>query len=218
VAFPGKPYFNAAKSMDVFLNGLGENEKVGTKTVEHLTKYRSKRFFFFVHFAEPDHAGHSHGENSQQYTDAMKSDDAWTGRIIAKLKELGIYDKTLVYVTADHGFDEGRTTHSNAPYIFLATNDPKVNRNGDRMDIAPTILKRFDLNLSKIEPSIDGVPLDEPTSVRLTCSILAFHRQWVSCLIAPIPIASRPCATVLRSNHTMNKFSLDEPREILTAR
>jgi len=161
VAYPGKPYFNAARNMDMFLNGLGENEKVGMTAIQNLEKHKDKRFFFFIHFAEPDHAGHAYGENSQQYTDGIRSDDDWTGRIIAKLKALGLYDKTLVYVTADHGFDEGKTSHSNAPYVFLATNDPKVNRNGDRADITPTILKRFGLDLSRLQPPLDGTPLDE---------------------------------------------------------
>lgn len=181
VAFPGKPYFNASKHMDLFLNGLGENEKVGTTAIQNLEKYKDKRFFFFIHFAQPDHVGHAYGENSRQYTDGIKSDDEWTGKIVAKLKELGLYDKTLVYITADHGFDEGKTTHSNAPYVFVATDDPKINRNGDRADITPTILKRFGLDLSKIEPPLDGTPLDEPAYVRVTClgSSAAIFSGWV---------------------------------------
>ena len=39
-----------------------------------------------------------------------------------KLKELQLCDKTLIYVTADHGFDEDRKGHADAPYFFLATN------------------------------------------------------------------------------------------------
>ena len=170
VTYPGKPYFYTKNYVDTFLNGLNKNERVGAVTLENLEKYREKQFFFFIHFAEPDHAGHAHGENSREYTEAVKSDDEWTGKIVAKLRELGLYEKTLVYITADHGFDEGKTTHSNAPFVFLATNDPRVNRNGDRADITPTILKRFSLDLSKIEPPLDGIPLDEPANVRRTHS------------------------------------------------
>lgn len=164
VAFPGKPYFYSKDHMDMFLNGLGENEKVGATALENLEKYKNRRFFFFIHFAYPDHSGHKYGENSQEYTNAIISDDDWTGRIIDRLKQLDLYSKTLVYVTADHGFDEGKTSHSYAPFVFLATNDPKVNRNGDRADIAPTILERFGIDFSKIEPPLDGRPLDEPAA------------------------------------------------------
>jgi hypothetical protein len=166
VVAPGKPYFHTKDHMDMFVNGLLENEKVGTMALENLEQCKDKRFLFFVHFAEPDHSGHAHGENSQEYSDALKLDDEWTGKIIAKLKELGLYDKTLVYVVVDHGFNEGTKGHSYAPYVFLATNDKKVNRAGVREDIAPTVLKRFGLDLSKIAPPLDGIPLDEPAPVR----------------------------------------------------
>ncbi len=159
---PGKPYFHTKDHMDVFINGLSENEKVGLAALGYLDKYKDQRFFFFVHFAEPDHAGHQHGENSKEYNDAIISDDEWTGRIVAKLKELGLYEKTLIYVTADHGFDEGQKSHSDAPYVFLATNDPKVMRRGERCDITPTILDRLGMDLTKTEPPVDGHPLTKP--------------------------------------------------------
>jgi len=166
VLVPGKPYFNTKDHMDSFVNGLQTNERVGTMALENLEKCRNQRFLFFVHFAEPDHAGHAHGENSQEYSDAIKLDDEWTGKIVAKLKDLGLYEKTLVYVVVDHGFDEGRSGHGYAPFVFLATNDKKVNRDGAREDIAPTVLKRFGVDLSKIEPQLDGIALDEPAPER----------------------------------------------------
>jgi hypothetical protein len=159
---PGSPYYNMYTALDVWEFGLMEDEKVGTRAIELLEKYKDKPFFFFVHFASVDHQGHKFGENSKEYNDALISNDLWTGKIIEKLKSLGLYDKTLFFVTADHGFDEGKTTHSNAPHIFLATNDKKVMRNGLRQDIAPTILERFGLDISKFEPPLDGVPLTRP--------------------------------------------------------
>lgn len=166
VEVPGKPWYNAKRRMDSFVNGLRLNETVAIMAMQALEKCRDKRFFFFVHFAEPDHAGHRWGENSQEYTDAIKLDDLWTGKLIARLKELGLYDKTLVYIVADHGFNEGERGHRYAPYVFLATNDKSVIRNGAREDIAPSILKRFGMDLSKIEPKLDGIPLDEPAPER----------------------------------------------------
>jgi predicted AlkP superfamily pyrophosphatase or phosphodiesterase len=166
VQMRGGPYLNAKDQIDLFDKGLIVNEKVGAAVIDQLEKCKDKRFFIFVQFIQPDKAGHKYGENSQEYFDGIKSDDLWTGRIIDKLKDLHIYRQTLVYVTADHGFDIGKKSHSYAPYIFLATNDKKVNRNGTREDIAPTVLKRFGLDLSKIEPRLDGIPLDEPAPER----------------------------------------------------
>jgi len=152
----GKPFYNARPLMDVFINGLGKNEAVGAKAVEYLDMYKDKPFFFFVHFADVDEEGHRFGENSVEYGAALVSCDLWTGRIMDELRKLGIYDRTLIYVTADHGFDEGRKGHSDAPYVFLATNDPKVIRRGERADIAPTILERFGLDLTAIKPPLTG--------------------------------------------------------------
>lgn len=156
---PGKPYYYTKESMDVFINGLVDDEKVGYATLGLLLEYKDKPFFFFIHFAEVDHQGHKYGENSEEYNEALKSADFWTGKIMEKLKELKLYDKTLIYVTADHGFDEGMKGHGDAPYVFLATNDPKVIRRGERADIAPTILDRFGLDLTRIKPPLDGHPL-----------------------------------------------------------
>jgi hypothetical protein len=153
---PGKPYYHTKEGMDFFMNGLGEDKKVGSKTLELLEQYKSRPFFFFVHFAEVDHQGHKFGENSKEYNDALISADAWTGKVMQKLAELNLYDKTLIYVTADHGFDEGLNSHHDAPYVFLATNDPKVIRRGTRADITPAILDRFGLDLDKIAPPLDG--------------------------------------------------------------
>ena len=159
---PGSPYYNMYTAMEVWDFGLMEDEKVGTRALELLEKYKDKPFFFFVHFASVDHQGHKFSENSKEYNGALISNDQWTGKIVQKLKDLGLYDKTLIYVTADHGFDEDKTSHSNAPFVFVATNDKKVIRNGLRQDITPTILERFGLDLAKIEPPLNGVPLTKP--------------------------------------------------------
>jgi len=159
---PGQPFYITKNSMDLFENGLKKDEKVGTRAIEMLEKYKDKPFFFFVHFAEVDQAGHKYGENSKEYNDALISNDLWTGRIIGKVRELGLADKTEFYVTADHGFNEDEKGHSFAPYVFLATNNKKVNRNGRRQDVAPTIMESFGVSLSEFKPALDGVSLTRP--------------------------------------------------------
>jgi len=158
----GEPYYLTKDHMDLFEEGLGVADNVGARALQVLDERGRDRFFMFIHFAEPDHPGHAHGENSQQYTDSVKHDDEWLGKIIAKLEELGVRDQTLIYVTADHGFDEGLTSHNDAPYVWLATDDPLVRRRGLREDVAPTILWRYGVELPKLDPPLDGHPLQRP--------------------------------------------------------
>lgn len=159
---PGKPYANCNNIMDIFINGLELNDYVGKYTLALLEKNKNNRFFFFVHFAEVDSKGHKYGENSKEYNDALISSDYWTGEIVKKLKELNLYESTRVYVTADHGFDEGKNGHSDAPYVFLGTNDKGVMRNGCRADITPTILDRLRFPIDSCSPSLDGHSLLKP--------------------------------------------------------
>lgn len=156
---PGEPYYFTHNRVDVWETGLELNDKVGSRALQELERLRGGPFFFFVHFAEVDQQGHKHGENSSEYEAALASCDAWTGRIVAKLRELGIADRTLVYVTADHGFDEGEKRHSNAPEVFLASNDPAVARGGTRADVAATVLARFGIEAAACSPPLTGRPL-----------------------------------------------------------
>jgi subtilase family serine protease len=89
---------------------------VATKAAEFVsaTYARNKNFFLFVHFCEPDLFGHFYGENSAEYSRAIISNDEGVGIIINKLKELDIYDDTLVIVTTDHGAKENS---KNATFI-----------------------------------------------------------------------------------------------------
>jgi hypothetical protein len=165
-AEPGYPFANARADMDHWENGLGANDVVGPKALALLEQYKDRRFFLFVHLADIDAMGHAYGENSQQYDDALVSSDAWTGRIIAKLRELGLYRHTRVYVTTDHGFNEAEKGHWDAPWGFLATNDPRVMRRGGRADVAPTILEPFDIHRRSVTPLIDGHSLRHPAPRR----------------------------------------------------
>ena len=164
LVFDGSPYYTMHNNCDEWHFGLTQDVKVGDKALEMLDKYGKKPFFFFVHCAEVDHSGHQHGEPSKEYNDAIIFGDTQLGRIVAKLKELGVYDKTLIYVTADHGFDVGGKGHRYAPYVFLGTNDKKVMRDGTRADITPTVLDRLGVDTGKIAPPLDGESLAKPAT------------------------------------------------------
>jgi predicted AlkP superfamily pyrophosphatase or phosphodiesterase len=158
----GEPWYKVKANFTVWDGDIARPAtQVGPKCLEYIDKYGKGRFFAFYHFSDPDHAGHAHGENSKEYNDTLIECDAWLGKIVEKLKSAGLYDKTMIFVTADHGFDEGKTSHKNAPNVFLATNNPRVRKNGDQRDIVPTILVEMGADITKITPKLPGKSLKE---------------------------------------------------------
>jgi len=57
----------------------------------------------FIHFGEPDGAGHGRGWMGRTYLDAIVKVDAAIGKILQTLKDSGEEDATAIIVTADHG-------------------------------------------------------------------------------------------------------------------
>ena len=172
----GPPWCVTKKSIDLFEDGINSNDKVVEDAAKALEENKGKSFFAFLQFSEPDRAGHAGNENSIAYSDKIVENDRLLGELMEKLKQIGAMEKTFIYVTADHGFDENTNRHHDAPYVFLATNDPAIVRNGDRKDIAPTILKKYGIILGggDFVPPVDGGPLDSPLAVGCIAERSAF--------------------------------------------
>jgi alkaline phosphatase len=56
-----------------------------------------------VHMGNNDKTGHAIGWGTPEQIAALEGADAGVGVVIAALKEAGIYDKTLIIISADHG-------------------------------------------------------------------------------------------------------------------
>ena len=158
----GYPYYNAKPDIDFYQHGERDNEIVAPQALKIIAEHYTEQMFLFIHFREPDSLGHFYGENSTQFASGIIDDDYWTGQIILKFKELGIYESTLIYVTSDHGFNEGEEKHFDAPYEFLATNDTGVMRRGFRVDICPTLYDVLGIDISQFSPPLDGHSLRQP--------------------------------------------------------
>jgi hypothetical protein len=156
----GEPFYHVTRSIDFWDGEQRRDSKInGPIMLDALGKYGKGRFFAFFHFRDPDHEGHTFGENSEQYTHAIIDCDKWLGEVVKKLKDLGVYDKTMVFVTSDHGFDEGTKGHSNAPHVTLAANLRTLTKNGNQRDIVPTILTEMGVDISNSRPKYKGVGL-----------------------------------------------------------
>ncbi len=168
---------------DQFLNPTqstgGGNQRRADETshlaASFLQKYHKQPFFLFLHYFDP----HDPYEPPEPFASVFKDDpyageiafaDYCIGQVIKKLKELNLYDSTLIIVTSDHG--EGLGEHSenthgyfiyhstlHVPLIIKIPGGPKNKRidslNG-LVDIVPTVCSLLD-----IEPpaSVQGEPL-----------------------------------------------------------
>jgi len=148
----GQPWCITKDHIDYYENALRDNRFVGYRTLELLDVHQHDLFLALFLFREPDVIGHLRGENSSEYSSSLVELDGWLGQILDRLETLGIADRTIVYLVTDHGFDEGTSRHNNARFGFLATNDPRVVRSGDRKDVAATVLDHYGIALGPVGP------------------------------------------------------------------
>ena len=82
-----------------------EHVKDAIETAARTVRYlkTQKPNFLFVHFDGVDHAGHGFGWESLQYLKAVELTDSLVGALVEALKEAGMWEKTILLITADHG-------------------------------------------------------------------------------------------------------------------
>ncbi|MCX7028766.1 MAG: alkaline phosphatase family protein [Spirochaetes bacterium] len=156
----GQPWSLVRPSLTVWDgDALRDASVVGQLALACLRRFAGQRFFAFFHFGDADRAGHQKGERSDPYAEAIVSCDRWLNAIAAELRALAVDRTTMVFVTADHGFDLARREHRDAPRVFLATDDPAVVRGGDQRDIVPTLLAELGADPAAVRPTLAGLPL-----------------------------------------------------------
>ncbi len=135
-----------------------------------LEKNHDEPFFAWFHYFDPHFpfeppAPYDHLHGTDLYLGEISYADECLGKIIAKLKELDVYDDTIIVFTGDHG--EGRGEHNESTHAWLVYNStlhvPLIIRvpgelSGVRVparvgmtDILPTILDLLDL------PPVEGI-------------------------------------------------------------
>jgi arylsulfatase A-like enzyme/Flp pilus assembly protein TadD len=147
-------------------NGIDERraEEVSRLAMKWLDGHKTQPFFMFLHYFDP-HMKYDPPEpfasefSNNLYAGEIAYTDYWIGKVIEKLKESGLYDSTLVVITADHGEMLGEhreVTH--AYYIYqgnihvpLIIKVPgckaarKITQRVGIVDILPTICGLLDI-------------------------------------------------------------------------
>jgi arylsulfatase A-like enzyme len=117
---------------------IGIPERRGDETtaraIEWLEHHRDDRNFVFIHYFDP-HAPYDapepfaarfkelyrdYPEFVQDYVGEIAFTDHCIGQLLARLKELGLYDKSLICITADHG--ESHEEHGEFSHGFFIYN------------------------------------------------------------------------------------------------
>jgi len=133
-------------------------EETSRDAMAWLEQHQEKPFFLFLHYFDPHQPYKAPPPFGREYADVpyageVAYTDQQIGLVIEKMKELGLYDSTLVVITSDHGQglgDHGEETHAYfaydstilIPLIFRVPGGgaARVDDPVSIIDIAPTIL------------------------------------------------------------------------------
>ena len=134
--------------VDIVLHGNTADETI-TLATDFIKK--EKPGFTFIHLDELDHEGHKYGHGTPQFYKEAEVTDTSIGRVINALKEAGIYKKSVIIVTADHGGlgkDHGEETMSQLeiPWIISGASiikNKRIDKPVDTYDTASTVAHIF---------------------------------------------------------------------------
>jgi arylsulfatase A-like enzyme/Tfp pilus assembly protein PilF len=143
-----------------------------------LDDHKDRPFFFFVHFYDP----HDPYEPPEPFASQWKGDpyagevafaDHCVGQVLEKLRQLGLYDSTLIVITGDHGemlgehgeLNHGFFIYEGALRVPLVVRVPRaaaaarqVDLPVSLIDIAPTVLSLVGAEVPKEVQGVDLSP------------------------------------------------------------
>jgi arylsulfatase A-like enzyme len=177
-----------------------EAATVNRVAFDFLERHRASRFFLFLHYMDPHDPYFEHpysgkgiarvsnqhpnpalaAEMKRLYQGEVRYLDEQFAHLLAKLRELGLYDDSLIVLTADHGeefhehggFWHGLTLYDEQVYVPLLIKWPKgapaappsarghISR---LIDVAPTLLARAGITPP---PAMQGIDLATPLAAR----------------------------------------------------
>jgi len=134
-------------------------EEASRFACSYLAEHRDEPFFLFLHYFDPHTVYNPPEPFASEYADDLYAgeiaySDYCIGQVIDKLKELDLYDSTLIIIVGDHG--EGLGEHGEAEhgyYVYQCTarvpfiirspgnrNPKRIDNIVSLVDVVPTIL------------------------------------------------------------------------------
>jgi len=164
-----------------------------------LEKHKDDNFFLFLHYFDPHSPYKLHERFSfrsfhylslprDSYDSEIAYTDYYIGKLIEKLKEMGLYDSTLIIVTSDHGEslnEHSEKTHAyfiyhstvHVPLVIKIPGGPEGVVVGDvvgLIDIVPTVCGCLGI---PIPPGVQGKDLN----IFLSDKNPSFEKRYLFC-------------------------------------
>lgn len=185
-AFALNSRFGIAQGFEFYQDDFGKAQKTGLRgerpgdettglAVTWLEEHKDEKFFLFLHYNDPGKDYNPPGPYTDQFGDDPYSGeiafvDHCIGKVITKLKELGIYDSSLLIITGDHGEMLGEHSETGHSYFIYdsalkvplivrmpgkVSNKPvRIEETIGLIDVMPGICELLDFN---IPPRIQGI-------------------------------------------------------------
>jgi len=147
-----------------------------------IQEHKEKKFFTWIHLFDPHAEYEPPPPYDRKYPDnpyagEVEYTDEQLGLFFKFLQEQGLYDKSLIIVTSDHGeglWEHGERTHGFfvyettvwVPLIIRAPGEfsqKRIHQVVELVDIAPTILDAFDTRVPKSYQGDSLLPLMYPS-------------------------------------------------------
>ena len=144
------------------------SEKLNDRMFEFLQKNLQNKFFIYLHYMEV----HSYRQNTTKYDENILIVDKQIGRILRKLDQLNLTQKTIIIITADHGEEllergglgHGETLYDEVIHVPLIIKIPSIehrtiNNQVESIDITPTILNLLNIPIPEQFQGESLIPL-----------------------------------------------------------
>jgi arylsulfatase A-like enzyme len=137
-----------------------DSAEINQRLFPWLERNKDRKFFLYVQYIDPHNAriipdGAGKPDEFEEYKGLVESQDASIGSLMAELRRLGIYERTIIILTSDHGeefYDHGKRGHGKTLYeelihvpLIMHVPDGKggmqISSLTSSIDIMPTVLQ-----------------------------------------------------------------------------
>jgi hypothetical protein len=156
---------SGALKLDMRRGGRDSYTGINTtkRVMQALDTIADSPFFLFIHYKAADVLGHTVGDGSKQYREAIRQNDNQLGAVLQLLINRDLLPTTEIYVTTDHGFHGIFHVNPEDPAItqtwFASLRQDLGLVHNSVLDVTPTVLTTLGIPLDSASPPYRGASL-----------------------------------------------------------